>query len=105
MDLVVIEEMFPFLKHCASKPLTLADLSVGDVFIRFPMDGDDSGHGGFKGGARLFVKQEPRHPGEGYHESFLYTCRPLDRPHQETQCPLWFPVLRIYGISSPAESR
>lgn len=42
-----------FLNGCHSKPLTLNDLKVGDKFIFFPDDGDDHGHGGFKGSEQL----------------------------------------------------
>lgn len=39
-----------------SKPLTLGELKVGTSFIPFPLDGDDSGHGGYRGGHILFTK-------------------------------------------------
>jgi len=39
-----------------SKPLTFGELAVGEHFIAFPLDGDDSGHGGFRGGQNLFRK-------------------------------------------------
>ena len=39
-----------------SVPLTYGDLEIGDKFISFPTDGDDSGHGGFRGGRNLFMK-------------------------------------------------
>ena len=39
-----------------SNPLTFKDLAVGERFVDFPTDGDDSGHGGFKAGAYLFIK-------------------------------------------------
>lgn len=39
-----------------SAPLTFSDLAVGDKFIDFPVDGDDSGHGGFRGKHRIFIK-------------------------------------------------
>ena len=35
-----------------SKPLTFGELKIGAWFIGFPLDGDDSGHGGF----RIFIK-------------------------------------------------
>ena len=43
-----------------SKPLTFAELAPNDHFIAFPVDGDDSGHGGFRNGSYLFRKLEPR---------------------------------------------
>lgn len=39
-----------------SKPLTFGELEEGAKFISFPEDGDDAGHGGYRGGAYLFVK-------------------------------------------------
>lgn len=39
-----------------SKPLTLGELENGDYFIAFPLDGDDSGHGGFRKGSYLMRK-------------------------------------------------
>jgi len=41
-----------------SKPLTFGELAVGDCFIGFPIDGDDSGHGGFRETHNLFWKTE-----------------------------------------------
>jgi len=37
-------------------PLTYGELERGDKFIYFPLDGDDSGHGGFRGGSNVFMK-------------------------------------------------
>ena len=39
-----------------STPLTFAELPMGTQFILFPQDGDDSGHGGYRGSQRLFIK-------------------------------------------------
>ena len=39
-----------------SDKLTFGDLSIGDKFIGFPFPGDDSGHGGYKGGHVLYTK-------------------------------------------------
>lgn len=89
---------YEFLNQCDSKPKTLAELNVGDKFIYFPTDGDDSGHGGFRGGERLFVKIEPIHPGEPYHRSFLYTCREYERDQLLSSIPLESPVLQIFGV-------
>jgi len=36
--------------------LTFGELKVGDKFIAFPLPGDDSGHGGFKGTHHIFMK-------------------------------------------------
>lgn len=44
-------------KPATSGPkLSFGDLRVGDHFIFFPTDGDNSGHGGYLGAHRLFVK-------------------------------------------------
>lgn len=42
-----------------SKPLTFKEIEIGELFIDFPMDGDDSGHGGFRKGSYVFKKIEP----------------------------------------------
>lgn len=42
-----------------SKPLTFGELKVYEHFVDFPIDGDDSGHGGFRKGAYVFKKTEP----------------------------------------------
>ena len=39
-----------------SKPLTFKEIVEGVKFIAFPVDGDDSGHGGFRHGHHLFTK-------------------------------------------------
>lgn len=39
--------------------LKFSDLKVGDVFISFPIPGDNSGHGGYKGKHFAFIKIEP----------------------------------------------
>ena len=39
-----------------SKPLTFGELRLGKKFIGFPLDGDDSGHGGFRGVHTIFIK-------------------------------------------------
>ena len=39
--------------------LTFGDLQVGDRFISFPVDGDNSGHGGYLGSSRIFTKTRP----------------------------------------------
>jgi hypothetical protein len=87
-----------FLQHTLSQPITVRDLKVGEKFIFFPGDGDDDGHGGFKGGARLFVKIEPRHPGAGYHPDFRYIAREFERPEVEVSGSLDSKVLRIVGV-------
>jgi len=49
-----------------SKPLTFGELKIGDFFIGFPEDGDDSGHGGYRRGSYLFEKVEERKPERRY---------------------------------------
>ncbi len=39
-----------------SIPLKFCELKRGDKFILFPVDGDDDGHGGYRGSHFLFVK-------------------------------------------------
>lgn len=39
-----------------SKAKTFDELAIDACFIVFPSDGDDSGHGGFRGRYRLFRK-------------------------------------------------
>jgi len=39
-----------------STPLTFKELQEGAKFICFPIDGDDSGHGGYRQGSYLFTK-------------------------------------------------
>ena len=41
------------------EPLTFDDLEVGDKFIVMPLPGDNSGHDGLLGEARLFRKINP----------------------------------------------
>jgi hypothetical protein len=36
--------------------LTFGELNIGDMFIGFPLDGDNNGHGGYKGGHVLYRK-------------------------------------------------
>ncbi len=94
---------YHFLEHCQSRPLTLNDLKIGDTFICFPDDGDDSGHGGFKGGGVLFVKISPYHPGDKlYHESFRYTCREHERGIINS-LPLSTPVLKVVGVNKKVD--
>lgn len=40
-----------------SKYFTFGELEVGDKFIALPVDGDDHGHGGWKGLCWIFVKK------------------------------------------------
>lgn len=87
---------YKFLKDCYSKPLTLGELETGDKFIEFPEDGDD--HGGFKGGQRLFVKTIPWHPGAGYADTFIYTCREYERPEVRCVFSTNTKVIKIVGI-------
>ena len=47
-----IESMLP--EHFET--IKFKDLEIGDKFTLFPAPGDNSGHGGYKGGNYLFVK-------------------------------------------------
>ncbi len=40
--------------------LTFGELQVDDMFIAFPLPGDNSGHGGFIGKHLVFLKNHPR---------------------------------------------
>lgn len=40
--------------------LTFGDLAIGDRFIGFPLPGDDSGHGGYKGTHWIYQKISKR---------------------------------------------
>lgn len=93
-----MDDSLHYLKGCMSKPKTLAELDVGDVFIFFPSDGDDSGHGGFRSGARLFQKIESHWPGGNWHESVRNTCREYERPEIISTMPDSRPVIRVWGI-------
>lgn len=44
------------MKPGVSVPLTFGELAIREHFIGFPLDGDDSGHGGFRGAHNVFVK-------------------------------------------------
>jgi len=48
-------------RHAQSQPLVFTDLMIGDHYIGFPSDGDDSGHGGFRKGSYLFRKTSDTH--------------------------------------------
>lgn len=50
----VIDGRFP--KKQQSTPLTIGELELGDYWISFPQDGDDSGHGGYRRGSYVFRK-------------------------------------------------
>jgi hypothetical protein len=47
------------MRQTQSKPLIFAELEEGDLFIVFPVDGDDKGHGGFRAGCYLMKKTQP----------------------------------------------
>jgi hypothetical protein len=88
-----------FLRGCHSQPKTLADLAAGDTFIEFPGDGDDSGHGGFKGGGRLLVKIEPYWPGGHWHRDARATCRHYLFPDGDITLPLNYPVIQVHDVA------
>lgn len=39
-----------------SEPFRFEELKVGDTFIDMPTDGDDEGHGGYRGAFKVFTK-------------------------------------------------
>ena len=39
-----------------SLKLTYGELEIGDKYIGFPLEGDDHGHGGYKGIHYLFIR-------------------------------------------------
>ena len=84
-----------FLKDCQSKPLTVGDLDVGETFIFFPDDGDDSGHGGFRGGGRLFVKIAPQLYEHGHTHG---VAREFARPDVICSTSLTAAVIRVVGV-------
>jgi len=48
-----------------SEPLTFGEIQIGEHFIGFPRDGDDSGHGGYRGAHRVFEKISHEHTPSG----------------------------------------
>lgn len=48
-------EAEPHRAMAKSEKLTFGSLKRGDKFISFPLDGDNSGHGGYLGSSYLFV--------------------------------------------------
>lgn len=89
-----------FLKECHSKPLTVGELDVGDTFIFFPDDGDDSGHGGFRGSGRLFVKIAPQLDEHGHTHG---VAREFARPEVVCSMPLTSAVIRVTGVGTAVQ--
>ncbi|KKR45840.1 MAG: hypothetical protein UU22_C0023G0004 [Parcubacteria group bacterium GW2011_GWA2_40_8] len=48
--------MEPSTRYNRNEKLTFGDLKIGDTFIAFPLPGDNSGHGGYKGAHWIFMK-------------------------------------------------
>jgi len=46
--------------------LTFNELKLSDKFIVFPIDGDNTGHGGFKGGHHIFYKWKSEEDGKEF---------------------------------------
>lgn len=44
--------------NCPDEKLSFGDLKVGDIFIGFPTDGDNAGHGGYLDAYHSFFKIE-----------------------------------------------
>jgi hypothetical protein len=55
-------------KRPMSTPLRFHELAIGDHFISFPQDGDDSGHGGYRRGSYVFRKTRECPPGEPWRD-------------------------------------
>ena len=47
--------------------LTFGELEVGDKFVGFPLAGDNSGHGGYKGTHRVYIKIKTKSKITGTH--------------------------------------
>lgn len=65
-------------KGLGSKPLTFGELKPGDKFVDFPVDGDDSGHGGFRKGAYVFEKTEELYGSGVFSEYYTNSKRLCD---------------------------
>jgi hypothetical protein len=50
--------------------LTFGDLKPWDAFIALPVEGDNEGHGGFKGGHNLFAKIDVEESETGIDNSY-----------------------------------
>lgn len=88
-----------FLADTVSRPLTVGDLKPGEWFIVFPCDGDDSGHGGFRGAGRLFERLEPRPALPGHHPDYRHNVRPVGDEFRVAHFPDSMPVIRVLAPS------
>ena len=52
----IIDELLSLRNGGKPRVLTFGDLETGDKFISFPVDGDNSGHGGYLGTHYIFMK-------------------------------------------------
>lgn len=83
-----------------STPLTFYELRVGAWFIAFPIDGDDSGHGGFRRPTRVFEKTS----------NIDFSDRmPVDNAisigtGRESHMTATMPVLQVLGPAIPLRS-
>ena len=78
-----------------SEPLRFHELAVGERFISFPNDGDDSGHGDYHGAAYLFEKTRHEHEGDlGSWDCSKPTARRCF-DGCESHCPPIMQVLRV----------
>lgn len=67
-----------------SEVWTFGELAEGDAFIFTPIDGDNSGHGGFRAGSYLFVKTSGRNARRNHDHNistFPATMRVLKKVH------------------------
>ncbi len=80
--------------------LTFGDLKVGESFIGFPLPGDNSGHGGFKGTSRIFLKTtekvEEAKPGMPYSKEVPHGgATTINKKSEEDHFPHSMVVLRV----------
>lgn len=80
------------------KKLTFGELAVGDHFIGFPTPGDNSGHGGYLTGHRLWRKTEQVASGEAVP---VNSGSAVDHRGIVSYFPFTMPVLKIVDCGAP----
>jgi hypothetical protein len=73
--------------------LTFGDLELGQRYIGFPRAGDNEGHGGFKGGAYIYVKISEKYRSDDGSNVVDNSRRCFD--DVLTSTPLEMPVLKV----------
>lgn len=76
-----------------STPITFAELGVAAWFIAFPVDGDDSGHGGFRRPQRVFEKTTATFSADGIPVANAVAIG----TGRESHMPPTMPVLQVLG--------